>query len=460
MLLELSTAYLKYNGIEPDIEAGQKMNPRGPGTTIPILLAVMLGLALAPALTAFPALTAAAEEPVLPQQTEAAAAISSPQSGSVLYLNQSVMFTSEMINSSTFGEPVEFWWDFGDGASSTLVNPWHAYAMEGAYTILLTIVDRAGNVTTASVNIEVRYPPLPAFSVTIEPSPPEPGAPGNFPAGERLRFSAQPLLMGYSTSRLTYFWDFGDGTVGAGDAPGHAYSQAGTYNVTLTVSDGRSWSVTTNQITVRPAPPLATGGEGQTTYLWFAISLALVAGLVFFFGGTEVGLLALAPVLVFLYSKIQRDEILDNYTRGQIHGYILANPGEHYNAIKNALDINNGTLAYHLKRLETENIVKSRMDGLFRRYYPAGMKMPEPNGDALTEVQRTVLAKMKETPGISQTDIASLMKLSNATINYHIERLLKRGLVRRERAGMRYRCYIVDGATPPEPPHELPPQNT
>lgn len=37
---------------------------------------------------------------------------------------------------------------------------------------------------------------------------------------------------------LTYAWDFGDGTSGAGAAPTHAYADDGTYAVTLTVSDG------------------------------------------------------------------------------------------------------------------------------------------------------------------------------------------------------------------------------
>lgn len=34
-----------------------------------------------------------------------------------------------------------------------------------------------------------------------------------------------------------YFWDFRDGTTGSGATPNHAYSSAGTYTVTLTVTD-------------------------------------------------------------------------------------------------------------------------------------------------------------------------------------------------------------------------------
>lgn len=365
------------------------------------------------------------------------AVISSPAEGAILYVNEGIEFTSDVLNSSTFGEPVDFIWDFGEGNTSADIKPSHIYASDGNYTVLLTITDNDGNVTTASVNITLLYRPLPEVLIV----PPAPGS-VTYLTGSKLEFSVEGLLMGPATDNITYTWDFGDGTILTGPAPVHAFSRPGIYNVTVTVSDSHSRTQDTLQLTVKARPPVAVDGS-RALYAWFAVSVVLAAGICLFLGGTELGLGLLAPVFIFLYSKIKRDEILDNYTRGQIHGYILANPGEHYNSIKGALDLNNGTLAYHLNRLEAENIIKSRLDGLFKRFYPASMKMPETNGHALTEVQRSIIAKIKETPGISQRDIASLMKLSNATINYHLERLLKKGAVRRERAGMRNRCYLT-----------------
>ena len=160
-----------------------------------------------------------------------------------------------------------------------------------------------------------------------------------------------------------------------------------------------------------------------------------------------------ASMLMVLYSRIRQDQVLDNYTRGQIHGYSMANPGEHYSSIRSALELNNGTLAYHLQRLENESVIKSAMDGTYRRYYPVNMKVPEPEEGALTEVQKLIVAKVSETPGISQRDIGSLMKLSPATVNYHVERLLAKGVIRRERAGMRYRIFVNE-AVPGKPPEQ------
>lgn len=44
---------------------------------------------------------------------------------------------------------VEWWWQFGDGATSSEKNPTHIYTTEGEYTVTLIVVDVHG--TTASL---------------------------------------------------------------------------------------------------------------------------------------------------------------------------------------------------------------------------------------------------------------------------------------------------------------------
>jgi hypothetical protein len=59
------------------------------------------------------------------------------------------------------------------------------------------------------------------------------GGPYSGVPGAGIQFNAG----GSAGFQLTYFWNFGDGTVGSGIAPVKAYAAPGTYTVALTVRD-------------------------------------------------------------------------------------------------------------------------------------------------------------------------------------------------------------------------------
>ena len=149
-------------------------------------------------------------------------------------------------------------------------------------------------------------------------------------------------------------------------------------------------------------------------------------------------LLLLAP----LYTKIRREQVLDHFTRGQIYGYIQANPGEHFTAIRKALQLTNGAIAYHLRTLERENFIRSRRFGLYRRYYPFQMRIPENGYLTINAIQRTIVRTVTDRPGISQKEIANLLNLTPPTINYHVNHLANRNLLRVEKVGRATRCFV------------------
>ena len=51
-------------------------------------------------------------------------------------------------------------WDFGDGTSSTAVNPAHKYSRSGLYTVTLTAISKDNIIDRAYQDIEVYFPPL------------------------------------------------------------------------------------------------------------------------------------------------------------------------------------------------------------------------------------------------------------------------------------------------------------
>jgi len=63
------------------------------------------------------------------------------------------------------------------------------------------------------------------------------------------------------------------------------------------------------------------------------------------------------PAFMVLYSKLGQDRIFDNFLRGRIFNHITDNPGRSGTSMIVSLGIPQGTMFYHLRRLETEKCV-------------------------------------------------------------------------------------------------------
>jgi outer membrane protein assembly factor BamB len=61
--------------------------------------------------------------------------------------------------------PYQYLWDFGDGNTSTEINPTHTYAMAGTNTVTFTVTDSDGNVSMDTALITIDYP-LPVLVIT------------------------------------------------------------------------------------------------------------------------------------------------------------------------------------------------------------------------------------------------------------------------------------------------------
>lgn len=365
-----------------------------------------------------------------------------PLNGSRFETGRLVEFTGHVVFQPVGAPPADFNWSFGDGATAEGQAVQHAYSRPGNYSIYLKalsgndtyerrgwlLVEDGGSTMNTSILLN-------GLNETTRV----------FAAGSSINFSLRGDLWP-SRPGVRHQWDLGDGGHAEGQCVTRVYTRSGEYTVSMTESSGNQSITLLRTFTVRPTTVIRLGPAlpAWVQYLLVSMSIVAVAGVALFLGGTEIGILALFSFLMFLYTRIKQEEILDNFTRGQIKGYITANPGDHYNSIKQALDLNNGTLAYHLKRLENEGIIKSRADGIYKRFYPYEMRVPEPDGKALTEMQKLILGRVSETPGISQKDIAGFLRVSSGTINYHMETLIKMGRVVRKRDGMKVRYYLVE----------------
>ncbi|MGQ9733504.1 MAG: PKD domain-containing protein [Candidatus Bipolaricaulia bacterium] len=146
------------------------------------------------------------------------------------------MISFEDRSSDPDGEIVAWIWDFGDGTSSSEQNPQHRYADNGVYLVKLTVQDNEGAEESKEQEIRVRnVDPLPSFTYSPE----------RICAGQKVAFDASGSV-DPDGEIVRYEWDL-DGDLifeAEGKLVERAYDRAGTYRVTLRVTDNDGASAT------------------------------------------------------------------------------------------------------------------------------------------------------------------------------------------------------------------------
>ncbi|HEY3722970.1 MAG TPA: PKD domain-containing protein [Acidimicrobiia bacterium] len=131
-------------------------------------------------------------------------------------------------------------WNFGDNTSGSGATNQHTYANAGTYNVTLTVTDNRGGTNVITKQVTPTNPPpniAPTASFTSV---------STYHTGLFTSTSTDP-----DGTIASYAWDFGDSTTASGANPAHAYSAAGTYPVTLTVTDnGGLTNSTTSNVTV------------------------------------------------------------------------------------------------------------------------------------------------------------------------------------------------------------------
>jgi PKD repeat protein len=158
--------------------------------------------------------------------------------------------TSSLSGSCT-GSP-SYSWDFGDGATSSLQNPTHAYPAAGTFTWTLT-VSLSGAVSCVRTGTIVVTTGGGAPGCVFNCSASVPSGAG---AGAPVSFLASASLSAECAGAPEYSWDFGDGTTSADLNPSHAYAAPGTYVWRLTISlPGSQSCQRTGEIAITADPP-------------------------------------------------------------------------------------------------------------------------------------------------------------------------------------------------------------
>ena len=146
---------------------------------------------------------------------------------------------------TSFGNPVNYFWDFGDGtfsssSDSVFQHVYYTGQYDTTYTISLTTTNECGS-DTSYHTITVLPNTVHAFFNTSNNN-------GCVPL--QVDFSQ------FSTTNTFYSWDFGDGNFSSQYSPVHVFNTPGTYNVHLYVNDGCSYDTISQIINVDSLPQI------------------------------------------------------------------------------------------------------------------------------------------------------------------------------------------------------------
>lgn len=151
-------------------------------------------------------------------------------------------------SSDSDGRIVAWAWKFGDGRSATGVSPVHSYDLAGEYVVTLTVTDDRGLTAEKRATITVGTAANPVANFTFSPQAPK--------VNTNVFFNAASSTVPTGREIIEYSWEFGDGGIiekRADPTIAHPFGSAGTFTVTLTVTDntGRK-SVKSLTVTILP----------------------------------------------------------------------------------------------------------------------------------------------------------------------------------------------------------------
>ncbi|MGY4385143.1 gliding motility-associated-like protein [Pedobacter sp. UYP24] len=192
-----------------------------------------------------------------------------------------IIFTDNNSDSHIANKAVDRWfWDFGDGVTSTEQNPKHIYTKSGPFTVKFSAGLEDGCMSDVIMeDIIVKPKMTPKFLVNATGC-----------INTDLLFTDQSTIE--AGSIIKWNWDFGDGTTSILQNPNHKFTTIGTFKVTLIAesAEGCKSLPITKEVIINKLPIVdfelpdacikdpsavfknltvdADGGTGGLTYLW------------------------------------------------------------------------------------------------------------------------------------------------------------------------------------------------
>ncbi|MDD5503002.1 MAG: winged helix-turn-helix transcriptional regulator [Candidatus Thermoplasmatota archaeon] len=177
---------------------------------------------------------------------------------------------------------------------------------------------------------------------------------------------------------------------------------------------------------------------------------AIMAGSACGTGGASYGIWywvkKVAPGGMGLFTRIPREEILQNETRRQIYSAIQRNPGINMSQLSQQLNIGWGTTVHHVKKLEEATKIHAENMNNERCFFENGgtfSKESMVKTAALKDgTAKSIFGFIEKNPGTSQKRICESLGVRPSLVSWHVTKLEQEGIINRNRNGKSFSLTI------------------
>ena len=186
-----------------------------------------------------------------------------------------------------------------------------------------------------------------------------------------------------------------------------------------------------------PLPPAALAAAGAAG----AGGAGLLLALAYFWPRLKyAAMLALLP----MYTRIERDAVLEHGKRDELYELIRVTPGIHAHEIGEKANIGWGTTVYHLKLLENHGLIVSKKSGRYKRFFVNTgeyTKKKDVYGALRNETAKSVARYVVDHPGTTQKEMCAALGIQPSLASWHVEKLEGVDLVKRVKDGRMVRYF-------------------
>ena len=168
--------------------------------------------------------------------------------------------------------------------------------------------------------------------------------------------------------------------------------------------------------------------------------------------GVSIAIVIAAIALIisfFMFGGIKyvtAENVLNTDVRKNLYEYIEEYPGSHLREIARELDLKPSNAAWHLRKLEQTNIVRSRDIGGKKVYYlvaGGAEARKEAIAEAILRNQnaREIMQYLVDHPGKHLLEIAHALNLNHHTVKWHIKKMYLAELLDGDTSNSAYPVY-------------------